>query len=303
MFLNQNIFKYSIFSDYSIQNILNNELFLNHHTFFNDPFECNCKISFGYPEIDFNCSRFRKIINTWGYNDIEDQWVLENYQDLKEIVPEADIKGTIDQARISCFSKRSDNLLMWSHYGNGLRGFCLEFDPTFVNNNPNAQLLEVLYEKSPPHIDATELGILYAQIDNLEDTKIGLTNIINRSSYDEKIGWEEELKKFSGYLDNKIAKHIEIYQKMLATKSIEWSYEEELRIIVDTENQMKTGEFMVYPSDSLKSIIIGEKMPERQIRSIKNFVQSRPHEIRLKVASLIEGKFEVEIRDFTDSFR
>ena len=29
---------------------------------------------------------------------------------------------------IACFSDRSDDIVMWSHYANGHRGFCLEFD-------------------------------------------------------------------------------------------------------------------------------------------------------------------------------
>jgi hypothetical protein len=55
-----------------------------------------------------------------------------------------------------------------------------------------------------------------------------------------------------------ILKNSDIYQKMLATKSLEWSYEEDLRIILHTDSNNNLGKFMKYPTKSLKSIIIGQ---------------------------------------------
>lgn len=38
------------------------------------------------------------------------------------------ISATYSEIRICCFTANKDNLLMWSHYADAHRGFCLEFD-------------------------------------------------------------------------------------------------------------------------------------------------------------------------------
>ena len=75
--------------------------------------------------------------------------------------------------------KNADNLLMWAHYDNGLRGFCLEFDKDFIlTDEVNANIFEVLYENKPSTIDTAVSAVLIDQADYHEDaiydTEIGL---------------------------------------------------------------------------------------------------------------------------------
>lgn len=58
---------------------------------------------------------------------------------------------------IACFSERSDNIVMWSHYANGHRGFCLEFDTTI---KPFSTARPVNYDDSFPTVP---LSLLFSK--------------------------------------------------------------------------------------------------------------------------------------------
>ena len=45
-----------------------------------------------------------------------------------------------------CFSKKKDNILMWSHYANGHSGFCLEFDRALLQKYCCAPFEDVRYK-------------------------------------------------------------------------------------------------------------------------------------------------------------
>jgi len=282
-------------------NILNNELFMNHYSYFNDPFECRCKITSGFPKIESNSPRLKKIINAWGFENHMDPFALENYDDLVLSLEgsEPNIIKTLDSARITCFSKRKDNLLMWSHYADGLRGFCLEFDSNLIKDNEDAELLEVLYENNPSEIDTAELAVLYDQVDYHERTIYKTERMLENALIKDKLkkSLKGDVEMYSKYLNEVYLKNSEIYQKMLATKSLEWRYEEELRIILHIESKSNLGTFMKYPEKSLKSIIIGERMPKKQQQTIIKIVKAEPNNIILKKASIIDGQFNVEITD------
>lgn len=55
---------------------------------------------------------------------------------------------------ISCFSEIYDNMLMWSHYGDGHRGFCLEFDTNFL---PFSKMLQVKYIENIPQLKLDDM--------------------------------------------------------------------------------------------------------------------------------------------------
>ena len=46
-----------------------------------------------------------------------------------------------------CFSENFNNILMWSHYADNNKGFCLEFNTNKINTR---KLYPVMYEKEPP---------------------------------------------------------------------------------------------------------------------------------------------------------
>lgn len=295
------MFKYSTFSEYSLQNILNDELYMNHYESFNDPFECRCEVLTGFPDKESNSPRLKDIIQAWGFEDHSNPAALDEYEDyglsLEDSQP--NVPYSINSARISCFSKRSDNLLMWAHYANGLRGFCLEFDKDLIlsENNDDAEIFEVIYEIEPSKIDTAVIAVLNDQIEYNEAAiyETGKRLNFQKLTENENQADREEVQMYEEYLDLVNIKNREIYQKMLATKSVEWRYEEELRIILHTDSTNKAGIFMKYPIESLLSITIGEKMPEPQKQALSNAIKMKSEHIKIKIASRVIGQFNVKI--------
>jgi hypothetical protein len=58
------------------------------------------------------------------------------------------------QRGVTCFSELNDNLLMWSHYGGGYKGFCLQFTTALL---PFDKIKKVIYRKDLPTVDFAHL--------------------------------------------------------------------------------------------------------------------------------------------------
>jgi hypothetical protein len=278
------MYKYFSFSEYALANILNDELYMNHFESFNDPFECWAEVITGFPNLSDNSERLQIILNAWGFDTSINEDVIENYDLYSEslIDMQPDVQEVLDGARITCFSKRCDNLLMWSHYANGLRGFCLEFDPELLLvNDPNySKFYEVEYQNTPEVIDTALIAVLQDQINYHADAiDSGVT--------------EDEASSYNDVLNESLAKSNEIFKKMLATKPINWKYEEEVRVIYQSLSDNKTGEFLKYPPQAIKSVIFGEKMPSKQISALKCLFESHLYPIEFKTAKRAKGTFKV----------
>src|SRR5437764_2784903 len=59
-----------------------------------------------------------------------------------------------EQRGIACFSATVTDIMMWSHYADGHRGFCLEFDTAVP---PFSRALEVVYFEKPPTINPVDV--------------------------------------------------------------------------------------------------------------------------------------------------
>lgn len=260
---------------------------MNHHDFFNDPFECWCEILTGFPSKNEKSTRRHNIIQACGLDDAEDTITDENYESYigSLVGSEPDIASLINSARITCFSERPDNLLMWSHYADGLRGFCLQFDPNLIlYNNKLAKIYTVEYKEKPAVIDATLIAALTDQI-SYNSFAVRLTkNLTVQSSYNQQL--------------NKLVNHSEeIFRSMLATKPIDWMYEEELRIIYQSLSEGKQPEFLSYPRQAIKSVIFGEKMPEKHKNALQSLFLLDPYKIEFKTAKRDKGSFGITIYD------
>jgi hypothetical protein len=71
-----------------------------------------------------------------------------------------DIVTRLQQHGVACFSAKSDDFLMWSHYAEGHRGFCLEFDPGY---EPFSKARPVIYADSFPTLDAAEVAEVWVR--------------------------------------------------------------------------------------------------------------------------------------------
>lgn len=65
---------------------------------------------------------------------------------------------------VSCFSEKNDDLLMWGHYGDGYRGFCMGFN---TQDDLFKKAREVRYVEQIPDIDIVSL-LIKEDINHLE---------------------------------------------------------------------------------------------------------------------------------------
>lgn len=138
------------------------------------------------------------------------------------------VKDTRNNALISCFSKRYDSILMWSHYGDKHKGICIEFD------RPKNDFLDVKYSKKRCKFD-------------LEDT--------TRRVLGYMLSNEEADVNDKGL--------IRCISKPFIVKSLDWKYEEEVRCILspNSEGVSKLEELSLYTMPtSITKIYVGCKV-------------------------------------------
>lgn len=158
--------------------------------------------------------------------DVAKSIVIAERKFSDEIIPS--IKDMRKKARISCFSKRNDSILMWSHYADSHRGVCIEFDETrsFFN--------DVKYSNAKCKLD------LFA----------ATSRILAYDFIGEKLGYGDA----------------EFASNMLApfyTKSSDWSYEEEVRCVLSDKEEKNNGyrheNGLTLLDMNIKRILVGSK--------------------------------------------
>ena len=135
---------------------------------------------------------------------------------------------------ISCFSEIHNHALMWGHYSNKHKGFCIEYDMSMlIDSNPQiaGQLIPVIYTDIRPIIDR---------------------NMI--SSFDIKNGKIEAAAYANKY-----------FTKALVTKSKIWRYEKEWRVI----SKVSGGREVSF--DCVSGIYLGAKASKDLIDFMKDF--------------------------------
>jgi len=154
------------------------------------------------------------------------------------------ITETRDKARITCFSKRNDSILMWSHYANSHSGVCFEFE----EDRPFFK--DVIYSDERPKIN------LYKAMSRI----LGYDFVNEKITYQDKILIESILTPFF-------------------IKSKEWSYEEEVRCLLSDEELNTEGfeyrdgkEFLKM---KISKIYIGTKASGEKLNEILKLASHR----------------------------
>lgn len=147
---------------------------------------------------------------------------LENVMDVQS--------GVRASLGVICFTTRQDNLLMWSHYGNNHEGICIEFDA-------NADFFNGKYKGSSQ----------------------GVFGEVASKDYYKNVG---ELKKVNYSKTRPLfidPSELQDDTESWLTKSEDWEYEQEYRILLPVEHTVRYKEMLFYRVDkeSIKSVIIG----------------------------------------------
>lgn len=246
------IYKYTSCSRHAFENVKERQIFCRHYSGFNDPFEFWAIIEEGIPTRETDSVRFERALKAWGFETDYCQEVQDYFDEVRDY--QTKFSDVFEGLRISCFSRELNNLLMWSHYADGLRGFCLEFDEKrLVSGREDSFVMEVRYSEDPPVEDAFEYAIAN---DQLWYCDVAYSESRNRMYQDDIPRLEKIVHR--------------ILQDAFATKPIDWRYEKEIRLILQMASDGPVLHH--YPTDALKRIIVGERISDRHLRDLKKAI-------------------------------
>jgi len=167
------IYKFQSFkSEKSIENLRHGQIWFSKPEGLNDPFDCAISIIFTYPEEDmitFVREHYLEDLRKKGKSGEISQRELQylpNGKPSQELIDQTEkyLKETNQQRRkefsqngVACFTTEMNNILMWSHYADGHKGFCLEFDTNYFKFNDKLNLNEVIYNNSFPTLSPLDI--------------------------------------------------------------------------------------------------------------------------------------------------
>ena len=183
--------------------------------------------------------KLQKISKITGRAFVEEEKLAEFQLALEQASIEAN-RHINDNFAITCFSKKSDEILMWSHYANKHTGFCVEYDFSKCTNwAALITLFPVIYSKNRPHFPMS----IFEQSNNFKDitVKEGNDSIISLI-------------------------------RLLLIKSDIWSYEEEWRII-GLQNQLIDKHLLEL--DIVTKIYLGANISDKNEKEIVDIAKSK----------------------------
>jgi hypothetical protein len=117
------LFRYRSDSDKSLESLINNKIWMATPKELNDPFEC--RFEFDLKKIEeemyMECSELRGKDE----KNIIDRKIAEKLRIFEGTLNS--YKKLRNNLYMACFSERNDSILMWSHYANFHKGFCIEY--------------------------------------------------------------------------------------------------------------------------------------------------------------------------------
>ena len=145
----------------------------------------------------------------------------------------------IKKFRVTCFATDPFSMLMWAHYADSHKGFCVEYEiPT-----PDEQNITLLQNLMPVIYSDERVSVLNECLAGLNDPKVS----------DEMVG--------------------AIYKYGLLTKSLDWKYQNEWRLI--SLDIMLTDENYNCKFFPISKVYIGAKMPDDKREEIIKICNSR----------------------------
>ena len=323
-YIPNSIFKFYSATPENLFDIRNRVLWMPSPQYFNDPFDCYLSLNTDEYEkryllnvikkqnlLDelnienaFTLVEFNKLWNSYTkeryYSSEEWSSVLRNIMEKKSEEFDDKIRRILRQCRVeiedklsylqtkkirvSCFSsfKSIDdflkNILMWSHYSDNHRGFCVEYDMSSFKKS---------FEENVSPDDFHHNKDIYLDGKMRFSIKAGLFPVMYGSQV-VSLPTRELLK--SKIVSNKLISSYNIdkavYRSYL-TKSSNWSYENEWRIIID-DRVCKYYDYKI-PFPYIKTIFVGCHMEDSMVRMIRDIATGL--NIPIKIMKLQKPKF------------
>ncbi|WCP68501.1 DUF2971 domain-containing protein [Vibrio tubiashii] len=279
---NESLYKFFPYNPHDLDALSNNYLWFSEYSAFNDPFEdvylenvLNRELG-PYDEVKAiklykemhrgqrpNHQIEEVLFELKVRGELEEQYnqtIRRTFEFAKSIISEH-----LTESRVCCFAKNHEhkqaleNRLMWSHYADGLRGFCIEYD--------GDQLINGIYR--------------------IMGEKVGLCpmnyNTLKRQDFEELIF--NTAKRLNGNSEEQGL----LFGSLILTKSLEWEYENEFRLIYPKENEVSID------SNSIKSITVGAKMSQRKLNTLISILKGNSNiSCPIYVAKIDPVSFEIQ---------
>lgn len=162
-------------------------------------------------------------------------------------------------------SKSAHDALLWSHYANGHRGLCLGFNTEILEISGTTTSGDVQYLPNPPYMEkflalTEEFGEFFRPWDNVH-----FSDEQGRSFYNKQVD--------------------AMLQIGLFTKSQDWKYEQEFRIISSPGSHS-------FSASALQEVIVGAKTSKADEEKIRELLSVREYShVKLKKAFNVPGTF------------
>jgi hypothetical protein len=261
--VDSNLKNEDLLKDSSIENLFNKNAIFSSRLNFNDLFDS--KVEIIWPEANEYVAFIEQNPEKFPNKKINDSFIYEGkYTGEQEIIfsnVEDIIIGQLDKIFCYCLSRKNNSNLMWSHYANSHKGFCIQFK--------------------------------YNDICLDFKTKFGQINLASRVKYQDsicKLNMIDQMKDMHEFA-------LQVFNAF-SIKLDEWSYEDEYRIIANpkliTEINSLNGQRakLPYNSHSIDSVIFGCRMPER----IKQFImENLPYKetVKFKEAKALTSSIDI----------
>lgn len=158
------LFKYQAFTPDALSNLTSRQIWFSRPARFNDPFDCAIRVDRG-PIPDADCQRlFDHLREESGDSPAFDKHYSpsasrnprfrEHVQAGLDAAFEERKQVMLNKRGVCCFSARNDDILMWSHYADCHKGFCLGFRS---DSEPFSRAWQVEYQAEIPAVNPTSL--------------------------------------------------------------------------------------------------------------------------------------------------
>ena len=152
MIIPPKIYKFQSCNDYSLCNLQQQCIWFSRPETFNDPYDCDINFKI----IDSTDANLRSMlsrmrIDRFVNNDEAIEMARKATEDIK--------KKKWANIRVACFTEEYKNILMWSHYANFHKGFCLEFSTDFYPFKPfkTQTMLKISYSAEYPSLSIKDI--------------------------------------------------------------------------------------------------------------------------------------------------
>lgn len=239
--------------------LTHNELYLSSPDQFNDPFDSS--LPFEYRKRDLRPRKIYKKMYQLSLTEWPHLPHFERDRIIKERIGsgvfkdskyskeyhENFIKNINREIGIFSLSENNSNILMWSHYADSHKGYCVG---------------------------------LYFNI------LLKIVGSIGPVTYTNKFPKLELLPKSP----------VKDFMKLLTTKSKDWEYEKEIRILI----RFMARKTITIPDNCIREVIFGHKMDKKHKKEIIELLKTKSTPIEIFQATMNGKKFKLDINKVTD---